>query len=564
MSLFLLQGENQNPFQTDAQALICFGCSPYFLEAYGYDCIFYGKYFLIFKEEDTTYSGGMNEGLIQHENLLNFPDYRDFQYVICTDADDIKSASEENPVTLFEYLAEAFFCAKDLNLQKLVIAFPFLTPSLCNVTQEVAIQEIQRMLQYFQQKKNYQPDVYFTTLYQNKHSLDGDFTRNRRKTRHWICRELQNQQYNSKTLSEKALVPEILIQNLLKQKDILVDFHSMLAIALALGFTQEERFAFLHDAGYFYPTTREDFVIENYLCNSELDIPTLDLVLKYHNPAWGFSDPSGYVEKCWKQIAKIFLNFIVGGNYEERLKEDVQIMGNLMEQQTKNSKIISQQQTEIIKNNNEVIKNNYKIAKNNNKILENSIKDYERMNLLLDECQKNTEFYLESCRRNQDYIDQIEARHQKIVEKQKELEEKYELLKPDWRRFVDYLKKYKAEGNPYSKLAKEISLVKSRISVFVNSEKIVTMIKDTAIAIAVGMKLPQRERIDCIRCAGHSYPVSEKDFQIEKLLQGGIKTVGDLNNALDDINPDWILTGTRTLVSKKDKEEDAANISYRI
>lgn len=547
MSLFLLQDEKQNLFQTDAKALICFGCSPYFLEDYGYDCIFYGKYFLIFKKEDTTYSGGMNEGLIQHENLLNFPDYRDFQYVICTDADDIKSASEENPATLFEYLAEAFFCARDLNLQKLVITFPFLTPQLCDVTQESALQEVRKMLHYFQQKKSYQPDVYFTRLYQDKHDLMGDFSRNRRKTRHWIYRGLRNQQYNSKTLSEKALVPEILIQNLLQQKDILVDFHSMVAIAAVLEFSQEERFEFLHDAGYFYPTTREDFIIEYYLNNFQQSIPILDLILKYYNPAWGFNDASSYTEKCWKELAKIYLASLSGGDFEKRIQKEMQNLLNIVEQHTEEVKINSQK----------IAENVILLNQSFDELLVHTGDQIDLVEASHQELKKAYEY-------NREMIEELEKAYERTLEKQKELEKKYELLKPEWGRFVDYLKKYRAEGNSYSKLAKEITLAKSRISVFVNSEKHVTMTKDTAIAIAVGIKLPQGKRIDCIRCAGHSYPVSERDFQIEELLQGGIKTVGDLNDALDDINPDWILTGTRTLVSKKDKEEDATNISYRI
>lgn len=553
MPLIQLPAEDRNPFQTGADAIICFGGSSYFFADYDYDCVFYGKYFDIFEDtlptelSEVCASGRMNPGLDRYEDLVAFPGYYEFRYVICTNADHVR----KEKIALIEYLAEAFWCAENLKLPKVVIAFPFLEPDLCDVTQEAALQAIQTVLYYFQKEKQYEPEVYFTKLYQNMHILEGDFSRDKTKIQNWIRQGCKRMGFDYEMLSNRAFVPEILIQNLVYKKDFLIDFHSMASIAIALEFSRQERCAFLHDAGYFYPSTQEDFMLESYLdyvqiSGNSLAVLQIDMALKYHNSKWGLCEAYKPTERQWRTIALIYLKHILEGDVSEELKQAQENLKNGMEENT-----IALEACEKI-------------------LTECLFESRERYTEIQQEKEMlhSLELHNETIQKNygiiQEKVQELVEINIALAKKCQELEKKYQFEEPKWERFVEYLKEYRKKGNAYSKLATDITLAKSRISAFVNSGKTVTMTKGTAIAIAVGMGLEQKERVDCIRCAGHSYPVSGQDVKIEELLQGGVKTVESLNRALEAINPDWVLTGTRTLTSRKDKEEDAAGISYQL
>lgn len=61
------------------------------------------------------------------------------------------------------------------------------------------------------------------------------------------------------------------------------------------------------------------------------------------------------------------------------------------------------------------------------------------------------------------------------------------------------------------------------------------------IALAVGMGLSDYERFEFIRCSGYEYPISNLDYQVEKIIRSGIKGFNKINEELCGINPDYAL-----------------------
>ncbi len=93
---------------------------------------------------------------------------------------------------------------------------------------------------------------------------------------------------------------------------------------------------------------------------------------------------------------------------------------------------------------------------------------------------------------------------------------------------------------PKSALAEMVHCHKSTVSRFIQGETRKTA-KATVIAMAVCLGLSDEERYDFIRSADHAYPVTQQDYLIEKLIISGHRTLPELNDALDQVNPDMIL-----------------------
>lgn len=65
--------------------------------------------------------------------------------------------------------------------------------------------------------------------------------------------------------------------------------------------------------------------------------------------------------------------------------------------------------------------------------------------------------------------------------------------------------------------------------------------KSTVLLIAIGLQLSKEERYDFINCSGNPYPVDERDYKLEELLDSGYTNIDDINILLYQQNPEWEL-----------------------
>lgn len=90
------------------------------------------------------------------------------------------------------------------------------------------------------------------------------------------------------------------------------------------------------------------------------------------------------------------------------------------------------------------------------------------------------------------------------------------------------------------KLALEINYDKSSISKL-RSGRIRKPQKHRVIALAIGMKLSDKERYEFIRCANYQYPADERDRLVESLIRGGVTDFDEINTRLISADPQYSL-----------------------
>ncbi len=89
--------------------------------------------------------------------------------------------------------------------------------------------------------------------------------------------------------------------------------------------------------------------------------------------------------------------------------------------------------------------------------------------------------------------------------------------------------------------------------------------KSTVIMLAIALGLSKKERLEFVNCVYPPYPFDERDKLIEQLLEQGYTTIKELNEEIEEKNPEWILVHKSkedTLPKtnkKKNKKEDEFN-----
>lgn len=89
-----------------------------------------------------------------------------------------------------------------------------------------------------------------------------------------------------------------------------------------------------------------------------------------------------------------------------------------------------------------------------------------------------------------------------------------------------------------AEMSRRICYDAANIGKLMNGE-IKTPGRRVAIALAVEMRLTKEERYDFIWCAGYSYPVDEREREIERMLESGYKSFMDINDKLTEIKQEW-------------------------
>lgn len=104
-------------------------------------------------------------------------------------------------------------------------------------------------------------------------------------------------------------------------------------------------------------------------------------------------------------------------------------------------------------------------------------------------------------------------------------------------RFIEYMNKNIPN---ITKFANSIGCNKSTVNRIMNGNTECPQ-KNTVLLIALGLHLSKDERYDFINCSGNPYPVDERDYKLEELLDNGYTNIDDINIRLYEENPEWEL-----------------------
>lgn len=104
-------------------------------------------------------------------------------------------------------------------------------------------------------------------------------------------------------------------------------------------------------------------------------------------------------------------------------------------------------------------------------------------------------------------------------------------------RFIEYMN---SNIPNITKFANYIGCNKSTLNRIMNGNTECPQ-KSTVILIALGLNLSKDERYDFINCSGNPYPIDERDYKLEELLDMGYTNIDDINIMLYQANPEWEL-----------------------
>lgn len=104
-------------------------------------------------------------------------------------------------------------------------------------------------------------------------------------------------------------------------------------------------------------------------------------------------------------------------------------------------------------------------------------------------------------------------------------------------RFIEYMN---TNIPSITKFADYIGCNKSTLNRIMNGNTASPQ-KSTVLLIALGLNLTKDERYDFINCSGNPYPVDERDYKIEELLENGCTNIDKINIRLYEENPEWEL-----------------------
>lgn len=104
----------------------------------------------------------------------------------------------------------------------------------------------------------------------------------------------------------------------------------------------------------------------------------------------------------------------------------------------------------------------------------------------------------------------------------------------------DFIKLLNGYIDSISKFSEYIGLNKSTLARIMNGSTECPQ-KSTVILIALGLGLSKDKRYELINSSGNMYPVDERDYKIEDLLERGCSNIDDIELALYNENPAWNL-----------------------
>lgn len=104
-------------------------------------------------------------------------------------------------------------------------------------------------------------------------------------------------------------------------------------------------------------------------------------------------------------------------------------------------------------------------------------------------------------------------------------------------KFHAYLKRIENE----SQIAKLMDCSASTVNRIRNKRYQRAPHKSTVIMLAIALGLSKEERLEFVNCVYPPYPFDERDKLIEQLLQQGYTTIKELNEEIEEKNPEWIL-----------------------